>query len=323
MKIQQPFHEGELEVQQRLGLRSKGQRNAAVIGDSIFKSGLGFIEQQRLLVLGSIDDEKNVWASVLTGQAGFVHATSERTLSVDLSKTAINETDPFWENSKSHHQIGMLFIDFASRRRLRVNGHIRHAGNQRLQLEVVETYPNCPKYIQRRQITRSRAAYPMATSQVLEGQALGGRQQQMIKQADTFFVASAHPDRGVDVSHRGGNPGFAQLINDCTLRIPDYQGNCLFNTLGNFVVNPRAGVVFVDFESGTTLQLIGRAEILWDQKDSYFETADETSDDTGGSNRFWQLHIDRWLQLENAHELEWLLLEYSPYNPQLNAQSTV
>ena len=317
MKIQEPFHKGEVEVQHRLGLRTEAKQNSGVITDSIVKGALRFIEQQRMAVMGSIDQDENIWASVLTGEAGVMQATTEQLITFDLSKMSVNEHDPFWKNIESHPQVGMLLIELATRRRLRVNGRIRRSGEQQLALEVVESYPNCPKYIQRRQVTRNRAGNPVAKSQVLQGEALGDPQREIIKKADTFFVASAHPERGVDASHRGGNPGFTRIADDLTLRIPDYQGNCFFNTLGNFVMNPRAGLVFVDFENGTTLQLSGRAEILWDADDPQYETGDEVS----GTQRFWELHMDRWLEIENAHELEWSFLDYSPYNPQVGDES--
>ena len=318
MKIQEPFHEGELEVQNRLGLRTEGEQNAGVITDSIVKGALRFIEQQQMAVLGSIDQDENVWASVLVGRPGFMQADTERLITFDLSQIACNEDDPFWRNIESHPQVGILAIELASRRRLRVNGRIRHSGEQRLELEVLESYPNCPKYIQRRQVAKNPVRSRAATSQVLKGDTLGAQQQTMITKADTLFVASTHPERGVDASHRGGNPGFVRIVDDVTLRIPDYAGNCLFNTLGNFVVNPRAGIVFVDFENGTTLQLTGRAEIFWDQEDPRHETGDET----GGTRRFWELHIDHWLEIEKAHELEWSFLDYSPYNPQASDTAT-
>ena len=91
MKIQNPYHEGELEVQDRLGLRAEGERNAVVITDSIIKGAIQFIEQQSMAVLGSIDRDENIWASVLAGQAGFMKATAEQTITFDLSKTAVNE----------------------------------------------------------------------------------------------------------------------------------------------------------------------------------------------------------------------------------------
>ncbi|MEN8106678.1 MAG: pyridoxamine 5'-phosphate oxidase family protein [Pseudomonadota bacterium] len=307
MKIQEPFHEGELEVQKRLGLHTEAKQNSGVITDSIVKGAFRFIEQQRMAVLGSIDQNENVWASVLVGQDGFMQAATEQLLTFDLSKITGNEHDPFWKNIKSQPQVGMLVIELATRRRLRVNGSIRRSGEQQLEFEVLESYPNCPKYIQRREATITPAGGRIATSQVLKGDALGAPQQAIINQADTLFVASAHPERGVDASHRGGNPGFVRIVDGRTLRIPDYTGNCMFNTLGNFISNPRAGLVFVNFENGTTLQLTGRAKILWDEEDP--------EDETGGTKRFWEFHIDRWLEIENGHALEWSFQDYSPYNP--------
>ncbi|MEN8205630.1 MAG: pyridoxamine 5'-phosphate oxidase family protein [Pseudomonadota bacterium] len=307
MKIQDPFHEGELEVQHRLGLRTEAKQNSGVITDSITKGAFRFIEQQRMVVLGSIDQDDNVWASVLVGEEGFMQATTEQLVTFDLSKTANNGHDPFWKNIDSHPQAGMLVIELATRRRLRINGRIQRSSEQQLVLEVRESYPNCPKYIQRRQVANNPPENPAAASQVLEGAALGAPQQAIINKADTLFVASTHPERGVDASHRGGKPGFVRGVDDRTLRIPDYTGNCLFNTLGNFAVNPRAGVVFIDFQTGAILQLTGHAEILWD--------AGDPDDETGGTERFWELHIDRWLQIENAHPLEWSFQDSSPYNP--------
>ena len=314
MKIEEPFHEGELEIQGRLGVRSEAKQNSGVITDSIVKGAFRFIEQQRMTVLGSIDQDENVWASVLVGQEGFMQAATERLVTFDLSNTAENEHDPFWKNIESHPQVGMLVIELATRRRLRINGRVRRNGEQQLELEVLESYPNCPKYIQRRQVANAPSVSHAVKSQVFEGDKLGAPQQAVISKADTLFVASVHPERGVDASHRGGNPGFVHAVDDSTLRIPDYAGNCMFNTLGNFVVNPRAGIVFIDFESGSTLQLTGRAEILWD--------ADDLQEETGGTKRFWQLHIDRWLHIDNAHELQWTLQDYSPYNPQISNDST-
>jgi len=307
MKLQEPFHEGELEVQERLGLREEAKRNSGIIADSIIKGFLKFIEQQSMAVLGSFDRDGNVWASVLSGETGFMEAKNERSIEFDLSKTANNEGDPFGKNIIGNPRVGMLIIELTTRRRLRINGNIRQNSSQRLELEVLESYPNCPKYIQRRSVTTNRVGNSVAASQSLQGETLGEPQRNIINKADTFFVASAHPERGVDASHRGGNMGFVRIIDDRTLRIPDYTGNCMFNTLGNFLVNPRAGIVFVDFESGATLQLIGMAEILWNTEDPV--------DETGGTKRFWEMHINHWLEIGKAHELEWSFLDYSPYNP--------
>jgi predicted pyridoxine 5'-phosphate oxidase superfamily flavin-nucleotide-binding protein len=94
--------------------------------------------------------------------------------------------------------------------------------------------------------------------------------------ADTAFVASAAPAArghagaaGVDVSHRGGKPGFVKVRGGDdgaphVLVLPDFRGNFLFNTLGNVTANPRAGVLVLDFARGDVLQLTGTAEVVWD-----------------------------------------------------------
>ncbi len=93
--------------------------------------------------------------------------------------------------------------------------------------------------------------------------ALNQQQKNWITQADTFFIASYHPEKGADASHRGGNPGFIRIINPDRLMFPDYTGNNLFQTFGNLTVNPHAGLLFIDFDRSYTLQLTGTAEILW------------------------------------------------------------
>ena len=310
MKIEQPLHEGELEVQGRVGVLHEGAENSQVIQDSIIKGALRFVSQQSMAVLGSIDGEQNIWASVLVGQTGFMRADDERTVTFDLGNMARNPDDPFWENITSHPQVGMLVIELASRRRLRVNGKITREAEESLRLQVDESYPNCPKYIQRRQVSANLVGTHQPSTASNRGETLGLKQRATITKADTLFVASAHAERGVDASHRGGNPGFVKVIDDRTLQIPDYEGNSIFNTLGNFTANPRAGLIFLDFESQRTLQLTGRPEILWD--------VDDPTSETGGTNRYWLFHIDRWVEIDHGHQLEWSFQDYSPYNPKVS-----
>jgi hypothetical protein len=137
--------------------------------------------------------------------------------------------------------------------------------------------------------------------------ALDSERTSLIRRADTFFVATAHATRGADASHRGGNPGFVKVLDQSTLRIPDYQGNSMFNTLGNLAVHPNAGLVFPDFENRRILQLTGRAEVLWDQADA--------ANESGGTKRFWQFHTESWLETPLPASMGWEFLDYSPYNP--------
>jgi uncharacterized protein len=134
----------------------------------------------------------------------------------------------------------------------------------------------------------------------------GSDQQRLIRQADTFFIASHHPEGGTDASHRGGHPGFVSVLNDDRLVWPDYAGNTMFQTLGNISVNPHAGLLFIDFERGRTLQLTGRASILWDRK----RTAE-----FAGAERLVEFDVDEVVEIAGAHSLEWRFLDYSPENP--------
>lgn len=307
MKIETPYHEGELLVQERVGVLDEGAQNSRVIQDSIIKGALRFIGQLPMVVFGSLDQDHNVWASVFIGTPGFMQAEDDRTVTFDLTSMMHNPNDPFWKNIQTNSQVGMLAIELASRRRLRINGTITRVSDTVLQLHVEESYPNCPKYIQKRHLATPHTGFDLGPFSSEQGEGLGPIQRNTITTADTFFVASVHPERGVDASHRGGNPGFVKIIDDRTLRIPDYLGNSMFNTLGNFTANPQAGLIFLDFESGRTLQLIGRPEILYDME--------ELPDETGGTKRYWQLHIDRWLEMTRAPQLTWELLDASPYNP--------
>jgi len=136
---------------------------------------------------------------------------------------------------------------------------------------------------------------------------LRGAAADLIAAADTLFVASRHAQAGADVSHRGGGPGFVRLVDEHTLRIPDFPGNGLFNTLGNLHADPRAGLCILDFERGLLLQLTGTATLLWDQ--------DDTSGQTGGTGRWWEFRVLRWVLRATPRALRWESLDASPFNP--------
>ena len=262
------------------------------------------MKKQPFVVIGSVDEQQNLWASFVVGSTGFMVA-EPRTLDIDLSQTLRFDADPLWRNLATDPRVGILVIDLRSRARLRVNGHISFPTDNQLHVDVEQAYPNCPQYIQRRNF---RPAHDQeASAEVASGTNVNQEQQQWIARADTLFVASQHPLSGLDASHRGGNPGFVQVVSPDRLRIPDYAGNGMFNTLGNFVVNPRAGLLIPDFERSRTLQLTGRAELQWD--------ADDSHNETGGTGRSWDFEIDRWVQIDNSLPGSTEFFDYSPHNP--------
>jgi predicted pyridoxine 5'-phosphate oxidase superfamily flavin-nucleotide-binding protein len=159
--------------------------------------------------------------------------------------------------------VGLIVVEFATRRRYRVNGTLVGLDDHGLVVEAEQAYGNCPSYIQRRgvQITLDTAATGAAVAE--SDGALTAAQRGLVTAADTFFLGTVHPERGADTSHKGGRPGFVRVEPDDSLWWPDYPGNNMFNSLGNLVEDPEAALLFLDFAAGRALHLSGRAEVLW------------------------------------------------------------
>lgn len=299
------FHAGELAVQERAGESHLAKRNSPLISNAIVGGAKSFIEKLFMVVLASVDANGAVWSSVLYGQPGFMHAEDVTLIKIDVPVHDRDQNDPFWSNIEQHATIGMLFIDLGTRRRYRINGSIQHIDDQGLAIIVDEAYPNCPRYIQKRHLRQLGES--VQQSGVISGEFITEEITHLIHTADTIFVASFNAQTGADASHRGGEPGFVQIINERTLRIPDFNGNSLFNTLGNIESNPNTGICIPDFDGQRLLQLTGRTKTLWDQEDP--------GNVTGGTHRFWEFEIDQWLLRPVAQHLEWEFLDASPYNP--------
>jgi predicted pyridoxine 5'-phosphate oxidase superfamily flavin-nucleotide-binding protein len=300
-----PFHDGEIAVQERTGERDTALRHGAGIGSRIVPGALPFLAQQRVIAVSIAGDDRNLWTSVWTGTPGFVHSEDGQRVEISTTMAATSQEDPARRRALAGREIGMLAIDFESRRRLRINGTIESASNDIVVL-VRESVGNCPKYIQRRQ-PHDIPATISSPSYAERGHSLNGDARELVERADTAFVGSLHPQRGVDTSHRGGSPGFIEIVDASTLRIPDYRGNSLFMTLGNFAIDPRASLALVDFERGRLLCLSGSAQLEFD--------ADDPRQLTGGTQRFWRFAIDEWVHFDLPRDVSWELLEASPFNP--------
>ncbi len=305
MSEQFSFHPGERAVQMRANEAAIAERNLAVMSDTVIAGARPFIAQQFMVVLGSVDGAGALWSSVLFGAPGFLHTDDGHSVLVDVAAKERDESDPLWANIAANPDLGMLFIELGSRRRYRVNGRVQHIHEGGMEVAIREAYPNCPKYIQRRQL-RDMGATDVPV-QVASGSAIKGTVEDIVRRADTIFVASYHAENGADVSHRGGSAGFINVVDEHTLRIPDFRGNSLFNTLGNFLLDPRAGLCIPDFEKQQILQLTGEAVLHWDQSDPLNQS--------GGTRRFWEFKIKRWLLRATAQRVEWEFLDASPFNP--------
>ena len=295
------YHAGERAVQARAGVRDMAERIGRGIHEVIPPAARAFLRAQRIVFLGTVDAAGAVWASVLSGVPGFLRAADERTLRISAAPPL---GDPLRDGLHEGAAVGVLAIDLAGRRRMRVNGTAETAGDAIL-VHTRQVYANCPKYIQRR--TFDAAAAPSTVTRlVTDGGGLTAAQRAWIARADTFVVASAHVEGGADASHRGGNPGFVRVVSTTTLCWPDYPGNAMFQTLGNLAVNPAAGLVFLDFERGATLQLTGKARIVWDG---------ETLGGVVVAGRAGELTVERAIEIEGNFARGWGSMEPSPHNP--------
>jgi uncharacterized protein len=296
------YHPGELSVQRRAGVREMAERVGRSIGSTIPPAAQEFLLSQPMAIVGSVDTCGQVWVSLVTGDPGFIRAVDEQTVQINARPA---DGDPLVDNLKAIDQAGLLVIEFATRRRMRLNGRAEVGSAGTIYIHARQVYSNCPKYIQARSWERRRAETSV-TPKVQRQSGLTEGQQQWIREADTFFVGSHHPDGGADASHRGGYPGFVRVPNANRLIWPDYSGNMMFQTLGNIAANPHAGLLFIDFESGRTLQLTGRARIIWDQ---------EQSAEFPGAERLVELEIEASIEIAGVSPLEWQFMGHSPFNP--------
>jgi hypothetical protein len=295
------YHAGELAVQARAGVQAEAERLMRGIGTSITPAAQDFLRSQRLAIASTVGTSNRVWASLLTGEPGFVQTISDQIVRIN----AVPITgDPLRENLLQD-DIGVLVIDLATRRRLRLNGKAEIQADGCIYVYTKQVYFNCPKYIQIRHLNADSSKL-QASPQIQNTKVLTYEQQQWITRTDTFFIASFHPGSGADASHRGGYPGFVRILNANQLVFPEYAGNNMFNTLGNISIHPQTGLLFVDFESGSTLQLTGKAKIIW-QPERVAEFV--------GAERLVEFQIHQILEITNAIPLRWQFGEYSPFNP--------
>jgi hypothetical protein len=256
------FHEGELTVQRRAGVAAQAARLEGMLAPGRLRDGSGrFLTERTIAVMTARDRAGRLWTSAVTGPAGFLAPASESTLEVHALPPP---GDPL-HDLPTPQPVGLLVVDFATRRRARINGTLtaarRGTGENLLRIEVDQVFGNCPQYIQRRHLQPVAApavdGAPTRRSNVLTGPDIA-----LIHAADTFVIGTAHPGRGCDTSHRGGVPGFVR-VEDGHLWWPDYSGNNMFTTLGNLVADPAAALWFTDFTTGRALHLSGRAYVEW------------------------------------------------------------
>ncbi|MQY49555.1 2Fe-2S iron-sulfur cluster binding domain-containing protein [Rhizobiales bacterium RZME27] len=298
LTLSSPWHDGELELQRHAGVAEQMD----TVGRKFVRRFL--LDQHRefypllpFIVIGTVDAQGIPWATIRSGAPGFVSSPDPLTLDIE----AIGDpSDPAQEGMKNGDAIGLLGIDLITRRRNRMNGMITRGEGDGFSVAVEQSFGNCPRYIQNRQFAFKRDPALPHVSNLSVSDRLDDPARRIIEAAASFFVASYldRDDEGrqVDVSHRGGRPGFLRIDADGGLTVPDFNGNLFFNTLGNFLVNPRAGLLFVDHDTGDVLQLAGRVEVILDSPEiAAFE----------GAERLWRVMPEKIVMRRDALPLRW------------------
>lgn len=290
---QSPFHAGELAIQERVGVREKinafGRRANR---DYLTQQHREFFALLPYLFVGSVDRDGQPWASMLMGPSGFVSVPDEHRLRVSARPIF---GDPLNDSLRQGTELAVLGVQLHTRRRKRATGFAEEVGDLGFTLRVRQTLGICPQYIQGREPEFHADPLMPTPRPVQRLRTLDAAARAIISAADTYFVASVNPRKedgathGADVSHRGGRPGFVRVEDAMTLTAPDFVGNFIFNTLGNWQIDDRAGLLFVDFAGGDVLYVAARAEIIWDSPEVRAFV---------GAQRLVRYHIDEVIRVE-------------------------
>lgn len=261
------FHEGEIAVQTRAGVAEL----AAKFGPQFIRRFMQdqhrvFFQSLPFMLVGALDRDGRPWASAVFGNPGFITSPDAQTLVIGGAPLLEEQLALQLGNGA---KLGLLGIELPTRRRNRMNGTVAARNGQGLIVQVDQSYGNCPQYIQRHELAWRNGGEPLAgramvanTTDKALARHIGG--------AHTFYIASRSAamdggaTSGVDVSHRGGKPGFVRVGDDGVLSFPDFSGNRMFNTLGNISIDDRVGMFFPDLVTGHAVFVSGRASIDWD-----------------------------------------------------------
>src|SRR5271167_4372495 len=146
------FHSGEIAVQERAGVRDIAEDVGEGIADHLPPGASDFLQRRQMAVLGTVDNRGHVWASVVTGEPGFIETIDDRTLRIAVRASS---NDPLFRNLATEGHTALFAPDFVSSRRVRVNGRgvIRDGA---ILITTDEVYGNCRRYLQERIFVGSR-----------------------------------------------------------------------------------------------------------------------------------------------------------------------
>jgi len=249
------FHAGEVEVHAEWGISTEAyeQQSKQMMLPVINPQEHEFISKLTFSFAATVDSAGRPWASpLLAGVGPLFDITGPTTMTIASQH---GDGDSFFDNLESTGELGVLFFNTATRRRAKSMGRGTQTASGKVDYEMTRLFGICPKYIFERHHTVSTDA---VTTTPESRRGLDEADGVQLRASDTVFFAS-HSSHGADVTHRGGSPGFIRTLDSNTIEIPDYAGNGMFNTLGNLRLDDRLALPSVDFTTGRTIQLTGRA----------------------------------------------------------------
>ncbi len=262
-----PFHPGEQAVQIRAGVRDKAESlGHRMLTPTLTDAQHAFFAGLSFVVAACLDENGQPRAALITGVPGFIQVLPDGRVRIERADCVAFGARLFDISPGS--RIGLLGIEFARRRRNRINGTLTEVTADGVIVQIDQSYGNCPKHITK----RAWDAQLFAGDWVAQhSDRLSHAVAALVDHADTFFIASSSGPAqaseniqarawGADISHRGGAPGFLARDGN-VLSFDDYPGNNLFNTLGNLEQYPPCSLILPDFQTGEIVQIAGHARL--------------------------------------------------------------
>ncbi|KIV83250.1 hypothetical protein PV11_05295 [Exophiala sideris] len=334
------WHEGENAIHKRTHVDYR-EDNPTL--PSLYPRAAQQVSRYPLMAFGTLDENDQPWCTVWgSGEPPIAQQVAQSVVgiraTVDASFDPVvqaifrgkNDGEVLREEGEGRLMSG-LSISLEERGRVKLAGRIiagalnasavpedsaqSQSGEMQLVAKINQTLPNCPKYLNKKQIVSSTPDPKLlSTSPYLIERAV-----EIIRKADLFFLSSAHKHEDMDCNHRGGPPGFLRVQQPedpdegSTIVWPEYSGNNLYQTLGNLETTPRAGLCIPDFETGDVLYVTGDTETL---------VGAEASHVIAKSNLAVRLTVTAARLVENGLPFRGILMNdvsqgRSPYNPRV------
>ncbi|MEX0732193.1 MAG: 2Fe-2S iron-sulfur cluster-binding protein [Aquisalimonadaceae bacterium] len=293
-------------LQLRVGARSQIESSGAhAIRTAIDPDTELLLLRQTVVFITALDADGYPRCMQLTGKPGFLCSNSSDGVAIDWAMT---DTTVDQLQLQTGTPLALLFLDSPSGTVVRFNGWATDASTKRAELRITQLFSKAARYAHRRDNRQTRPATQPPVRDDAQS-ALTPSMIAFLETVDTLIVASRHPEpekkdtHGLDLSHRGGLPGFALATTLSTITWPEFEGSNYFSTLGNLMLDPRCALLALSADGARALHIRGKAEILWNNGELETRT---------GTGRGVQLRVDQATFTANPFGAERTLLHYAP-----------